>query len=43
MPDRQRKTEYLFTVLIALVILAYLAVFTWIDFRGFARLCTSDM
>ena len=43
MPDRQRKTEYLFTVVIALVILAYLAVFTRIDFRGFARLCTSDM
>ena len=43
MPDRQRKTEYLFTALIVLVILAYLVVFTLIDFRGFARLCTSDM
>ncbi len=43
MPDRQRKTEYLLTMLPALVILAYLAVFTVIDFRGFARLCTSDM
>ena len=43
MPDRQRKTEYLFTALIILVILAYLVVFTLIDFRGFARLCTSDM
>ena len=43
MPDRQRKTEYLLTALIALVILGYLAVFTMIDFRGFARLCTSDM
>ena len=43
MPDRQQKTEYLFTALIILVILAYLVVFTLIDFRGFARLCTSDM
>ena len=43
MSDRQRKTEYLLTMLPALVILAYLAVFTVIDFRGFARLCTSDM
>jgi len=43
MPEKQRKTEYLYTALAALVILAYLAVFTVIDFRGFARLATSDM
>lgn len=43
MADRQRKTEYLWTALIALVILGYLAVFTLIDFGGFARLATSDM
>ena len=43
MPDRQRKTEYVLTALIALVILGYLAVFTVIDFGGFSRLCTSDM
>ena len=43
MPDRQRKTEYVLTALIALVILGYLTVFTAIDFGGFSRLCTSDM
>ena len=43
MPDRQRKTEYVLTALIALVILGYLTVFTVIDFGGFSRLCTSDM
>lgn len=43
MPEKQRKTEYFLTGLIAAVILGYLAVFTVIDFRGFARLCTSDM
>ena len=43
MPDKQRKTECALTALIALVILGYLAVYTVIDFRGFARLCTSDM
>ena len=43
MPNKQRKTEYLFTAFAVLVILAYLAVFTLIDFRGFARLSTSDM
>ena len=43
MPDRQRKTEYLLTALIALLILGYLTVFTVIDFDGFSRLCTSDM
>ena len=43
MQNRQRKTEYVLTALIALVILGYLAVYTVIDFRGFARLCTSDM
>jgi hypothetical protein len=43
MPSHNRRTEYLLTALAAAVILAYLAVFTVIDFRGFARLCTSDM
>ena len=43
MQNRRRKTEYVLTALIALVILGYLAVYTVIDFRGFARLCTSDM
>lgn len=43
MPDKKRKTEYILTALIALVILGYLCVYTVIDFRGFARLCTSDM
>ncbi len=43
MPENQRKTEYLWTLAAALVILGYLAVFTVIDFRGFARLATSDM
>ena len=43
MPEKQRKTEYYLTAFIALVILGYLAVFTVIDFRGFSRLCTSDM
>ena len=43
MSEKQRKREYLWTALIALVILAYLAVFTVIDFRGFANLATSDM
>ena len=43
MQEKARKREYVWTALIALVILGYLAVFTLIDFRGFARLCTSDM
>ena len=43
MSEKQRKTEYLWAALMALVILGYLAVFTVIDFRGFARLATSDM
>ena len=43
MPDKKRKTEYILTALIALVILGYLCVYTVIDFHGFARLCTSDM
>ena len=43
MSETQRKTEYLWAALMALVILGYLAVFTVIDFRGFARLATSDM
>ena len=43
MSEKQRKREYLWTALIWLMILAYLAVFTLIDFRGFANLATSDM
>ncbi len=43
MPNNKRKTEYILTALIALVILGYLCVYTVIDFHGFARLCTSDM
>ena len=43
MPKNACKTEYLWTAAVALVILAYLAVFTVIDFRGFGRLATSDM
>lgn len=43
MPDKKPKTEYILTVLIALVIFGYLAIYTVIDFHGFARLCTSDM
>lgn len=43
MPKQTRKTEYLLTALIALIILAYLAVFTLIDFKGFEKLGTSDM
>ena len=41
--QQQRKTEYLQTALIALVILAYLALFSLIDFGCFARMSTSDM
>lgn len=43
MPKNTRKTEYLWTAVVALVILAYLALFTLIDFQGFSRLATSDM
>ena len=43
MPEKRRKTEYLSTAFLLLVILGYLAVFTVIDFKGFARLATSDM
>ncbi len=43
MPDQKRKSEYVLTALLVLVMLAYLAVFTVIDFRGFARLATADM
>jgi len=43
MPTQARKSEYVLTVLTLLLIAAYLIVFTVIDFRGFRRLCTSDM
>ncbi len=43
MADKRAKSEYMFTALIVMVILCYLAVFTLIDFRGFARLATPDM
>ena len=43
MPGKERKTEYLWTALVALVILGYLALFTLIDFRGFERMATVDM
>ncbi len=43
MPNSARKTEYLWAAAAALVILAYLAVFTLVDFRGFGRLATADM
>ena len=43
MPDKNRKTAYILTALIALVILGYLCVYTVIDSHGFARLCSSDM
>ena len=37
------KIESVLTVLLALVLLAYLALYAWVDFRGFARLATPDM
>ena len=40
---QQRKTEYLLIALIALIILAYLALYSFIDFGYFARVSTSDM
>ena len=38
-----RKVESLLTVLLLLVLLAYLGLYAFADFRGFARLCTADM
>jgi len=43
MPTQEQKKEKILTILAALVIIAYLTVFTVIGFWGFARLCTSDM
>ena len=40
---QQRKTEYLLIALIALIILAYLALYSFIDFGYFPRVSTSDM
>ena len=40
---QNRKIESVLTVLLLLVLLGYLAVFAFADFRGFARLSTSDM
>ena len=41
--EQNRKTETVLTVLLLLVLLAYLALYAYADFRGFARLSTSDM
>ena len=38
-----RKTESVLTALLLCVLLAYLALYAFADFRGFARLATSDM
>ena len=38
-----KKTESVLTVLLLCVLLAYLALYAFADFRGFARLATSDM
>ena len=45
MPEakRTRKTEYLLTGLILLVLLAYAVLFGFVNFRGFARLILTDM
>ena len=40
---REQTIESVLTVLLGLVLLAYLALFAFADFRGFARLATSDM
>ncbi len=42
-PDKKGKTEYLLTGWIVLVLLAYFVLFTWVNFRGFARLALADM
>ena len=36
-----KKTESVLTVLLLCVLLAYLALYAFADFRGFARLATS--
>ena len=43
MPKQRRKTEYVLTALAALIILAYFALFSYLDFGCFARISTSDM
>ena len=42
-PKRTRKSEYLLTGLIVLVLLAYAALFGFLNFRGFAKLALADM
>ena len=41
--EKQRKTEYLLTAWILLVLAAYLLLFAWVNFRGFARMALADM
>ena len=45
MPQNEKpsKTEYLLTVWLALVLAAFLLLFIWVDFRGFARMALADM
>ncbi len=40
---QKRNTETVLTVLLLLVLLGYLALYAWADFKGFARLSTADM
>ena len=40
---QNRKTETALTVLLLLVLLGYLALYAYADFKGFARMSTSDM
>ena len=37
------KTEYVLTAWVGLVLLAYLVLFAWFNFRGFARMALPDM
>ena len=41
--EQNRKTETVLTVLLLLVLLGYLALYAYADFKGFARLSTTDM
>ncbi|MDO4989686.1 MAG: hypothetical protein Q4E45_04185 [Eubacteriales bacterium] len=41
--EQNRKTETALTVLLLLVLLGYLALYAYADFKGFARLSTTDM
>ncbi len=41
--EKHGKNEYLLTGWIVFVLLAYFALFTWINFRGFARMALADM